>query len=192
MTCRSHISEPEGSADCAIVSVEANTGTPLKGDFERMARRRFQNPKPERRGKWWTLQYWQDVFSGGKHKRMHKRVRLAPASVPEREVLKIAQEFLRPLNQGMELIGSATNFQHYVLTTYIPVTMRLMAKSTQDRYQSVLDLYLLPTFGDLCLRDVTRLNIERYLTDPSLTALSHESRDKIRDVLSSILRSAVD
>src|SRR5215469_328627 len=177
---------------CAIVSGEANTGVPLRGDFERMARRRFQNPKPERRGKWWSLQYWQDEFTVSKTKRVHRRVRLAPATVPEREALKIAQEFLRPLNQGLELIGSATKFQHYVLNTYIPVVMSLMAKSTQDRYQSVLNLYLLPTFGDLCLRDLTRLTVQRYFTEPALLKLSHESRDKIRDVLSSVLRSAVD
>ncbi len=29
-----------------IVLPEANTGNPLKGDFERMARRRFQDPTP--------------------------------------------------------------------------------------------------------------------------------------------------
>jgi len=183
---------PFNSEARGIVLPEANAGVPLKGDFERMARRRFQNPTPERRGNSWTIQFWQDEFSGGKHKRVHKRVRLAPASVPEREALKIAQEFLRPLNQGLELIGSATNFQQYVENTYIPVNMRLMAKSTQSRYQSVLDLYLLPTFGHLCLRDLTRLSIQRYFTDPASLRLSHESRDKIRDVLSSALRSAVE
>src|ERR1700730_18755031 len=175
------------SKTCGIVSVEANTGTPLKGEFERMARRRNQNPKPEKRGKWWTLQFWQDSFTGGKYRRVHKRVRLAPATMPEREALKVAQEHLNPLNQGLESIGSATNFQHYVQTTYCPVIMPLMAKSTQDRYRSVLDLHLLPAFGKLCLRDLTRLNVQRYVSDLSSSKLSHESRDKIRDVLSSVL-----
>src|SRR5437763_9468125 len=105
-----------------------------------MSRRRFQNPRPEKRGKWWLIQYRQDEYSGGKLKRVHRRQRLAPASVPKREALKIAEEFLRPLNQGLELIGSATNFQHYVLNTYIPLIMSTMAKSTQSRSQSVLKL----------------------------------------------------
>src|SRR5208283_1951948 len=51
--------------DCGIVPSEANTGVPLRGDFERMARRRFQNPKPFRRGAWWYLQYWRDDLSRG-------------------------------------------------------------------------------------------------------------------------------
>jgi integrase len=186
------VTRPSVSKDSGIVSIEANTGTPLKGEFERMARRRYQNPKPEKRGKWWTLQFWQDSFTGGKHKRVHKRVRLAPATMPGREALKVAQELLSPLNQGLESIGSATNFQHYVQTTYGPVMMPLMARSTQDRYWSVLDRYLLPAFGKLCLRDLTRLNLQRYVSELSTSKLSHESRDKIRDVLSSVLRSAVE
>ena len=64
------------SEDRAIVSAEANTGNPLRGDFERMARRRFQDPKPRRRGDWWTIQVRQDVFVDGKLRRSNRRVRL--------------------------------------------------------------------------------------------------------------------
>ena len=41
---------------------EANTGKPSKGDFDSMARRRFQSPEPKREGKWWYLLYWHDEF----------------------------------------------------------------------------------------------------------------------------------
>jgi hypothetical protein len=41
-------SSPDKGHD--IVSTEANLGGPSKGDFESMARRRFQDPKPRRRG----------------------------------------------------------------------------------------------------------------------------------------------
>src|SRR5207248_3586852 len=116
-----------------IVSAEANTGNPLKGDFERMARRRFQNPRPRRRGDWWTIQVRQDVFVEGKLNRSNKRVRLGPATMPEREVQRVAAEYLRPLNQEMQGIGSATNFAYYVEHTYLAVVMPLLAKSTRDR-----------------------------------------------------------
>ena len=116
---------------CAIVRIKANSGEPSKGDFERMARRRFQDPRPVRRGGWWTLLFWKDHFIAGKHKRKRERIKLAPASMREREVLKVAAEYLRPLNQGLESIGSATNFQSYVESTYKPVVMPLMASSTR-------------------------------------------------------------
>ena len=182
---------PLSGAECGIVPAEANTGVPLGGDFERMARRRFQNPKPFRRGAWWYLQYWRDDLSGGSPKRKKVWAKLAASSMREREIQKIAAELLRPLNQGLESIGSATNFRMYVDGTYIPVVMPLMAKSTQDRYHGVIANYLLPAFGDLCLRDLTTLSIQRYVSNLAASPLSHESKDKIRDVISSILGSAV-
>ncbi|MGE5569089.1 MAG: tyrosine-type recombinase/integrase [Rhodospirillales bacterium] len=156
-----------------------------------MARRRFQAPKPKRRGKWWTLLYWQDKFIEGRRVRERKRVKLAPATMPEREVQKIAAEHLRPINQGLLTVGSATNFTEFVDNVYVPVMLPKMAQSTQDRYKGILKNYLKPQFGGLCLRDVTVLTVDRYLSGLGKTKLSHESMDKIRDVLSSVLDSAV-
>jgi len=56
----------------------------------------------------------------------------------------------------------------------------------------VLNNYLLPAFGDLCLRDLSRLAVRRYFSQMASSPLAHESKDKIRDVLSSVLASAVD
>jgi len=181
-----------GTEEHGIVLPEANTGNPLRGDFERMARRRFQDPTPRRRGDWWTIQVRQDVFVAGGPKRTNKRVRLAPATMSEREVRKIAVEYLRPLNQEIVGIGSATNFAHYVAHTYMAVVMPLFATSTRDRYEGVLEKYLLPAFGGLSLRDLTPLSVQRYFSNMATSVLAHESRDKIRDVLSSVLRSAVE
>jgi integrase len=55
----------------------------------------------------------------------------------------------------------------------------------------VIKNYLLPAYGPTCLRDVTPLAVQRYLTGLAEADLSPESKDKIRDVLSSILGSAV-
>ncbi len=157
-----------------------------------MARRRFQNPKPRKEGNWWVLYYWNDEFKNGERGRRKKRQKLAPVTMKEREVLKVASEFLRPINQGFVNIGSATTFRDFVDGTYIPVVMPQMAKSTRDRYVGVLKNYLTPQFGDLCLRDITVLTIDRYFVGlGQATDLEYESVDKIRDVLSSVLGSAV-
>src|SRR5215472_3513984 len=135
-----------------IVSAEANHCLPLKGDLERMARRRYQDPTPQRRGKWWTLRYRQDEIIDGKLKRVRKEVRLALIeNTSEKDARRQAAEHLRPLNQGLETIGAAVNFNHYVEKHYVPLVMPLLAKSTQSRYQGVLDNYLAPTFGELSL-----------------------------------------
>jgi integrase len=174
-----------------IVSGEANQPAPLRGDFSAMARRRFQNPTPRRRGDWWVIDIRRDDFIAGKLKRVKTTVRLAPATMGEREVSKVAAEYLRPINQGLQSLGSATNFNSYVNHTYMPVIMPLLAKSTRDRYEGVIENYLSPTFGKLCLRDLTPLSVQKYFSAFSTSKLAHESRDKIRDVLSSILGSAV-
>jgi integrase len=111
--------------------------------------------------------------------------------MPEREVLKIAAETLRPVNQGLVTVGSATTFEEYTKSVYIPTMMPILAKSSQERYQGVIKNHLTPQFGGMCLRDMTPLVIQRYLSGLSESKLAYESRDKIRDVLSSILRSAV-
>jgi integrase len=183
--------QAQNNSGRAIVLSETHLCEPSKGDFEKMARRRFQAPKPERRGKFWVLRYWQDEFKEGRRKRKRIRVKLAPASMGEREVKKIAAEHLRPMNQGLVTIGSATNFTEFVDSVYIPVILPKMASSTRDRYQGIIGNYLKPQFGELCLRDISVLTVDRYISGLSKTKLSHESMDKIRDVLSSIMESAV-
>jgi integrase len=178
----------------AMVSpVEANAGLPLRGDFERMARRRYQDPTPTRRGKWWTLRYRQDEIVNGKLERVRKEVRLALiANTSERDARRLASEHLRPLNQGLESIGAAVNFQHYVEKQFIPLVMPQYAQTTKQRYQGVLDNYLIPVFGKLCLRDLTLMTLQRYFSGMANSELSRESKDKIRDVLSTVLGSAKD
>jgi hypothetical protein len=143
----------------AMLLGEANTGKPSKGDFESMARRRFQSPEPKREGKWWYLLYWHDEFENERRVRKRKREKLAPATMPLREVKKIAAERLRPMNQGLTPLGSATSLEDYVESTYIPVVLPLMAKSTRERSKSVIALHLKPVFGSLALRDLTPLTV---------------------------------
>ena len=47
-------------------------------------------------------------------------------------------------------------------------------------------------FGGFCLRELSTLNIQTYLAGLDPTKLGHESRDKIRDVMSASLRFAVE
>jgi hypothetical protein len=109
----------------------------------------------------------------------------------EREVRKIATEHLRPLNQGLEVIGSATNFRSYVENTYTGTVLPLLAKTTQDCYTGIIDKHLMPAFGACCLRDLSPLVLQRYFTGRPSAGVSYSSSAKIFDALSSILRSGV-
>jgi integrase len=181
-------SQVTAPAERVIVLPEANSGLPLKGDFERMARRRFQNPTPFREGNWWWIRVWQDEFRDGKTERILKRLKVAPVTTSAREAQKIASEMLRPMNQGLESIGSATPFGTYIDTIYRPTVLPLLASSTRSNYEGILLKRLVPIFGDFALRDLNTMTLQKYFS--GLKA-SHSTAMKIKDALSSVMGSAV-
>jgi integrase len=182
---------PAASDRCGIVPVEANLLAPLRGDFSAMARRRFQNPKPFREGNWWWITPWQDEFKEGRLERRRKRMKVCPAETPEREALRIANEMLRPMNQGLQTIGSATRFADYVEGTYKPDILPGMASTTKASYEVTLRKYLVPVFGAVPLRDMTALLLQKYFSGMATSEMGGDTVLKIKEVLSSVLGSAV-
>lgn len=179
------------SAPNDMVPRRASTGVPLKGDFERMARRRFQNPTPFREGNWWWINPWTDEFIEGRLQRRRKKMKVCPAETPEREAKKIAAEMLRPMNQGLQTIGSATRFAEYVESTYKPDVLPLLASTTKTSYEGTLRKYLMPAFETMTLRDMTTLTLQKYFSGFGSSSLSSATVLKVKEVLSSVLGSAV-
>ncbi len=157
-----------------------------------MARRRYQKPSPRREGQQWVLYFWGDEFADGERRRKKKRHVLGPGSMGEREAQKIRDEFLRPINQGLVSIGSATKFGDYFETVYKPIVLPTMAESTRKRSMSIYEIYLKPAFGEMPLRDISHLTAQRFVSGMAGSKLSQESKDKVRDVASSITGSAVE
>jgi len=194
MTMSVHGQNPitEGRRSTAILADEANPAAQLRGDFEAMQKRRHQQPKPERLGNFWYMRIWQDVFVSGARIRKRVRLKLAPATMNQREVLKIADEILRPLNQGLISIGSAVNFGEYVEREYIPGSLRLLASGTQGTYQGAIRKHLMPSFRALSLRDLTPRTLKQFFSSMASDGTPYPTVLKTRDTLSSILRSAVE
>lgn len=163
----------------------------VREEFKQAGKRRFQDPRPEKSGAWWYLRYWRDDFVDGKITRKRIRHKLAPADTKEREAQKMAAEFLRPLNQGLAPIGSAMRFVDYVSTAYNTDFLPLLAKSSRDRYEGIIRNYLVPVFGAQSLRDLTLQTLQSYFSGLKTSDLSYESQDKIRDVMSAVLGTAV-
>jgi integrase len=178
----------EPDAESVMLRVEATPRGSHGKDFDSMAKRRYQNPKPERKGKFWYIRVRQDVFQNGRNQRRLVRLKIAPARTLEREVRKIAAELVRPMNQGLISIGSAVNFNEYVESEYMPTVLPLLASTTQDSYRATIAKYLQPAFGECCLRDLTPRSLQRYFSG---LKIAHPTIVKVRDALSSILRSAV-
>jgi integrase len=171
-----------------MLSPEAAFPPTSHGDFQAMAKRRFQDPQPRREGNFWYLLHWQDSFTDGISTRKRQRVRIAPATMPEREAKKIAAEILRPMNQGLISAGSAVTFNEYVESDYLPIALPLLSSTTQDCYRRFIRKYLMPAFGEMYLRDLTPRTLQRHF---STSKKSYPCLVKQRDALSSVLRSAV-
>lgn len=157
-----------------------------------MQRRRFQNPKPYRRGARWCLRVWRDEIVNGAVVRRRVEVDLGDSSQPAREAAKRAQAILAPLNRGkgFSANGSVT-FADFVHGTYLEAEFGLLAKSTQGRYLGVLNKYLLPTFGGEALGKMDVRLIQMYFTGMANSPLAQESREKIWTVLSAVMSASI-
>jgi integrase len=175
--------------------------------FEAMARRRHQCPKPFIHGANWVINYRIDVFANGAFRRVQKQQQLAPSNKKLRDVLKIRDEFMAPLNHGSVSASSAVTFKDYVVQVYNRNKLPLLEGGSQDRYESVLDNYLLPAFGEKMLRELTYDTVQAFFTSLSVQArevqrgseknpktismmLTLETRRKIWTVFSSVLTLA--
>lgn len=155
-----------------------------------MARRRFQNPEPFVEGNWWWIWVRKDVIEDGKLKRKNKREKLCLATMNKREAQKIASELLRPMNQGQELVGSLTVMKDYIENTYKTVELPLLAKNTRRKYQSHINRYILPQFGEIAMRDMSTVNLQAYFSSLAKSKQDPSTVLKIKEALSSILKSA--
>jgi integrase len=170
-----------------ILACEAALQSASHRGFEAMARRRFQSPKPFKEGNYWWLLI-RDTSATGSRKR--QRIKLAKADMAVREVQRIADERLRPMNQGLGLTGPAMTFSDFMNETYIPTYLSRLSSTTQDSDGGMISKYLEPRFGRECLKDLTRGTLEQYFSGMA-AEVSYYTISKIRDALSSILRSAV-
>src|SRR4051812_43378765 len=69
--------------------------------------------------------------------------------------------------------------------------MPMYKQSTQKNHRHILDKHLLPRFGDLPLVEVTRQEIQGYVSHLHQTGYAPKTIDHIHDVLSALLRTAV-
>jgi integrase len=179
--------------NCAIVPHQANTVALSLQEMERMARRRHQNPKPVREGLWWYLRVWEYSFVAGKQVRKLKPIKLAEASKKEREVKKIADEIVRPINHGQITVGAAVNFGEYVKDngTYMTAALSLLPKAVKKCYKGVIHKYLNPEFANTSLAEISLLRTQAFFAELPGRGVAYPTIIKIRDVFSHVLRSAV-
>lgn len=116
---------------------------------------------------------------------------MGPASLTRAQAERLRDDYLAAVNQPNVGIGGACLFRDFA-RIYERDVLPTLASTTRARSQSVLKNHLNPELGDLMLREITLERLQGYFTRLQGSDLSPESIDKARDVLSAVLRTAVE
>lgn len=154
-----------------------------------MARRRYQHPKPERIGNWWYVRVRIDTFKEGKRIRQRQRIQLCSASKKIREVNKLADEYFQKLNKGATSIMGGFIMSDYIERIY-PAELGRLSASTRQSYQAMIVKHITPVFGSRCFRELGPWQLQSFFSDLAEKGTGYPTIVKVRDAMSSILRSA--
>lgn len=160
---------PGGSG---ILSAEANSGAPLEGDFERMARRRYQHGSLKivgTRRKQWLLRYREDVIRNGKRVRVLRKAILGTlAQYPTRKLaLRAAEERLRDINSLSYRPCVESIFNRFA-ELWVRDVLSQKKFSTRTTESSRIKNHLVPAFGDMEVKDINPALVQQFVAGAGL------------------------
>jgi integrase len=181
----------------AILPTTEKQGGPAQtgGWQKEMARRRYQKGSIRKRGKRdpvWELQWWEDYLKDdGSIGRRRQSVTLGAVSeMTLRQVRKLAEERLRPVNQGILLPQSTMDLQAFVDRYFEPLFFPTLKRSTQKRYRQTLSTHLLPAFGKTRLCDIGTVSLQSFVLQKMESGLGWESANHLRNLMSKMFETA--
>ncbi len=161
-----------------------------------MARRRYQTGCLFVRGKrrkMWVARWREDVIKpNGSLGRVIRSEVLGPVSeLSKREAHKLLESRLRPLNEGRHQPQSTISFAAFAAEQFEPGVLPTFKFSTQQSYSTLLRKHLLPHFDDRRLCDISGSEIQRFLLSKLQQGYAWETVNRIGDLLSKVLGTAV-
>jgi integrase len=179
--------------------------TTLKDDTERagraihggtMARRGFQQGSLFRRGtrrKVWVARWWEDVIQadGTLGRLRRSEVIGTVAEFPTRRLaMQALSQRLGTINTGRARPQSVRTFGSFVKDDWTPVVLPTLKYATQKHCRYMLDVHLVPSFGQRQLRELTREELQSFLSRKLKGGLSWETVHHFKCGLSKILGAA--
>ena len=161
-----------------------------------MARRGFQQGTLFQRGtrrKLWVARWWEDVIQvdGTLGRLRRSEVIGTVAEFPtRRKAMQVLSQKLRAINRGDARPQSIQTFGDFVKNDWMPVILPTLKYATQKHYRYVLDVHLIPAFGKSQLRDLTRENLQGFLSRKLNGGLSWETVHHFKCGLSKVLGAA--
>src|SRR5216683_350626 len=161
-----------------------------------MARRGFQQGTLFQRGtrrKLWVARWWEDVIKvdGTLGRLRRSEVIGTVAEFPtRRKAMQVLSQKLRALNRGDARPQSVRTFANFVKDDWMPVILPTLKYATQKHYRYMLDVHLIPAFGKSQLRNLTREDLQGFLSRKLNSGLSWETVHHFKCGLSKILSAA--
>jgi len=109
----------------------------------------------------------------------------------KRSVQPIAEEFLRPINEGLVTPQSSMSIGEFVRTEYLPFVEREKRPSTAKGYRDIWKNHLNPRCGSRQLRDFRTVDGERLMRSLANGKLSRTSLYHIKALLSGVFKHAL-
>jgi len=167
-----------------------------RGKGDTMARRGFQQGSLFQRGtrrKVWVARWWEDVIhkNGTLGRLRRSEVIGTVAEFPtRRRAMQILSQKLGPINGGKARAQSVRTFGGFVKDDWMPVVLPTLKYSTQKHYRYMLDVHLVPAFGKEQLRELTREELQGFLSRKLNSGLPWETVHHFKCGLSKILSAA--
>lgn len=143
-----------------------------------MARRGFQQGTLFQRGtrrKLWVARWCEDVIQvdGTLGRLRRSEVIGTVAEFPtRRKAMQVLSQKLRAINRGDARPQSVRTFGDFVKNDWMPVVLPTLKFATQKHYRYMLDVHLIPAFGKSPLRDLTRGDLQGFLSRKLNSGLS--------------------
>ena len=157
----------------AIVMSEENSGYPLKGDFERMARKRFQRGQLLLRGSRhpvWIGRWREDIIQDGKIERVQRWETLGTKEdYPTRKLaLRALEDRLSTINSVSYRPRPVAKFSEFA-TRWQGIVLSQHKPSTQPPIRSQLRKHLIPKLGAVAMKDLTGELMQSFVSDCKLS-----------------------
>ena len=112
------------------------------------------------------------------------------SEMPLKQARKEAEKKLGQVNAGKAIPYSTLSLREFVDQFFIPLALPVLKPSTRKRYQSTLNLHLLPAFGEIAPVRYPPVEVQRFILEKFGKGLGWETCNHLRNLLSKIFVSA--
>jgi integrase len=148
-----------------------------------------------RRGGWWLLHYRMRVMEGGKLRSVNRAHKLCVVDTQHKtraSVRSLAEDFMRPLNEGSSEQQPTSRLGEFVEKVYLPYVRDHKRPSTHRGYKDMWEDHLKGRCGDWWLRDARTADIQRLLDQVAKEdGLNKTTLKHVKHLLSGIYRFAM-